>query len=105
MNRAFLPRNASAATLTSRYSASRAGGLTEAALLSQLTELALKLDALPGKKPLVLAAYRQLLVELEQHTYDVDSGDIDESPEKRPCAHESVITPDGHGAYCKFCGE
>jgi len=27
------------------------------------------------------------------------------SPENRPCAHESVITPDGHGAYCKFCGE
>ena len=21
------------------------------------------------------------------------------------CAHESITTPDGHGAYCKYCGE
>jgi hypothetical protein len=22
-----------------------------------------------------------------------------------PCKHETVHTPDGHGAYCKHCGE
>lgn len=21
------------------------------------------------------------------------------------CAHESATTPDGHGAFCRFCGE
>lgn len=75
--KAFLPRNTSAAvTLTNQYSQTRAGGLTETVLLDQLTELAQKLDALPGEKPLVLAAYRQLLGALEQHTYDVDSGEV-----------------------------
>lgn len=22
-----------------------------------------------------------------------------------PCGHESIWTPDGHGAYCRYCGE
>lgn len=23
----------------------------------------------------------------------------------KSCQHESVVTPDGHGAYCKWCAE
>jgi hypothetical protein len=26
-------------------------------------------------------------------------------PAPKPCAHESVTTADGHGAFCRFCGE
>ena len=26
-------------------------------------------------------------------------------PDAEPCQHESVTTADGHGAYCKYCGE
>lgn len=29
----------------------------------------------------------------------------DPKPTTVPCAHESELTPDGNGAFCRFCGE
>lgn len=33
------------------------------------------------------------------------AGESDEGPEAEECEHESEIPPNGHGAFCRHCGE
>ena len=36
---------------------------------------------------------------------DDNGHDVEVYTEDRGCPHESITTADGHGAFCKYCGD
>lgn len=84
MTRAYYPKNSTASALTAAFSKSRAGGLSTTALTVALDQVAFEVDRLPAgnRKTRAITALRDTLIELEQHTYDIDAGEEGEEDRK-----------------------